>query len=175
MKRCSLYLLLALLFLVLETALLPRIFPVHLKPDLLLVLTVQIGLQESYLGGGLCAFALGSLQDVFAGHFPGLYAMALLVTFLVVRGVADRLNPESSFLLAMMAFVGSLIEGGVLMFSLLFFVDGGPFWPLILRYLLPQAVVNLLAAIVLLKLAPWLQRRLVSTVPLPGARRHGAA
>lgn len=175
MKRFGLYLLLVVVSIVLETVLLPRLFPIHLKPDLLLVLTVQIGLQENYLRGGLAAFSLGSLQDVFAGHFPGLYAMALLLTFLVVRGTAGRLNTESSLLLALMAFCGSLVEGGALMFSLLFFVDGGPFWPLILRYLLPQAVVNLLAALVLLKLAPWLQRRLAPRVALPGTRRSGLA
>lgn len=168
MSRVLAYFLLGLVFLLLQASVLPRVLPFATKPDLLLVLVIYLGLHEGYLrGAGLC-YLLGCLLDVFAGSSMGLYGTASLVTFLVVRGAAGRLNTESSLLLLVMVLCGTLFQVVVLVFPLGYFADAGSLWYVILRHLVPQVLLNLAAAFLLLRGALWLQRRLFPRVVLPG-------
>ncbi len=178
MRRVFFYFLVGFVFVLLQTAFFPRLLPFHLKPDLLLILVVYLGLNEDFVRGGCLSYALGCLQDAFAGHYLGLYGMALLAVFVTVRGTADRLNTESSVLLLLLVFGGTFLEGGILFFSLGFFADAGPMLPLFLKYLVPQALINLGAAILLLTVAFRLQRALPLGMEIPGLRRlnsrHGS-
>ena len=158
------------LFMVLQTALLPHLLPSLLKPDLLLILVIYLGLTERRLRGAFLSYALGYLNDVFAGHFAGLYGLALLIVFLAVRGTSGRVNTESSFLLLFMVFFGTLLEGGILMFSLGFFADAGSSWIIILRDLSAQTAVNLVTAFLFLRGITWLQRRLGALFWIPGLK-----
>jgi rod shape-determining protein MreD len=171
MRRISVYFLLGFGFILLQTALFPKILPFYLKPDLLLILIVYLGLNEGHLGGGILSYSLGYLQDVFAGSCPGLYGFAFLVTFLAVRGAADRFNTESSILLQFMVFCGTLLEGGVLIFFLVFFADAAPAWSIILSHLLPQALFNLAAAFLLLKGVIRMQKSFGPRFRLPGLQQ----
>ncbi|HKK01923.1 MAG TPA: rod shape-determining protein MreD, partial [Desulfuromonadales bacterium] len=125
MKRVLAYFAAGYLFMVLQTALLPRLLPFHVKPDLLLILVIYVGLSERCLRGAFLSYGLGYLNDVFAGHFAGLHGLALLIVFLAVRGGAGRVNTESSFLLLFMTGVGTLLEGAVMAFCLGFLADAG--------------------------------------------------
>lgn len=171
MTRVFVILVLGFFFILLQTALFPRILPFALKPDLLLILTVYLGLNEGYVRGGGLAYLMGCFQDVFAGQYLGLYGMAALAVFLIVRGAAGRLNTESSLLLLFLVFCGTFLEGGILFFSLGFFADAGPLLPLFLKHLIPQSLLNLAAAIVLLLIAARLQRHLAPRVEIPGVGR----
>lgn len=148
-----------LLFIALQTTLLPRLLPFHLKPDLLLPLVIYLGIREGYLGGGLLAYALGCLEDAFAAGYLGLHGTALLVVFLAVRGTVGRLNTESSSSLLFLVFCGTLLHAGVLLFALGFFVEAGSYWRLILSRLPLQLLANLAAALLLLKAAARLRKR----------------
>ncbi len=170
MTRIGGYFALGYLFMVLQTAVLPWFFPFHFTPDLILVLIVYLGLNEGYLRGSLLAYLLGSLMDVFAGYYLGLYGLALLATFLAVRGAAGRLNTESSMLLLFMVFCGTLVEG-LLLIILGSLADAGPLWLLIASRLGPQALLNLVAAWVLLRIAAGVQRRMAPRLQIPGLQR----
>lgn len=171
MTRVLAYFLLGFFFILLQTALFSRLLPFALKPDLLLVLTVFLGLNEGYVRGGGLSYLLGCLQDVFAGHYLGLYGMAALAVFLTVRGAAGRLNTESPLLLLFLVFCGTFLEGAILFFSLGFFADASSLLPLFLKHLVPQSLLNLAAAIVLLLAASRVQRHLAPKVEIPGVRR----
>lgn len=171
MTRVLVYLLLGFFFILLQTALFPRVLPFALKPDLLLILTVYMGLNEGYVRGGGLSYLLGCFQDVFAGQYLGLYGMASLAVFLIIRGAAGRLNTESSLLLLSLVFCGTFAQGGILFFSLGFFADTGPLLPLFLKHLVPQSLLNLAAAILLLLVASRIQKHLAPRVEIPGVRR----
>ncbi len=168
MKRVLTYVGLSLGFLVLQTSLFPRLLPFSLKPDLLLILVIYLGLTEDLVRGGALGALVGCLQDVFAGTHLGLYSFVFLVTFLGVRSMADRLNTESSLLLMFVICCGTLLEGGVLIFALGFFAETGPVWPIVLGRLLPQLALNLAGALVVLRTALWLQKRLGRQSWIPG-------
>lgn len=170
MTRILVYFALGYLFMLLQAVLLPRLIPYHYTPDLVLILIVYLGLNEDYLRGCLLAYLLGNLQDVFAGTHLGMYGMAMLATYLVVRNLVDRFNAESRLLLLFMVLVGTAVEGGVLV-GLGMLADSGELWLEILGRLLPQALLNLAAAAVLLRSATWLQRRLAPRRGFPGLKR----
>ncbi len=170
MTRIVAYFSVGYLLMLLQSACLPRLIPFHFTPDLLLVLTVYLGLHEGYLRGSALAYLLGCLMDVFAGHYLGLYGMALLATFLLVRSAAGRLNTESSVLLLLMVCCGTLFHGLVLA-AMGFLAEAGPLWVQILGRLFPQMLLNLAAAWILLKIVVGLQRRLLPRREIPGLKR----
>jgi rod shape-determining protein MreD len=171
MTRLIAYFSLGFVLLVLQTTLVPVLLPLHFKPDLLLILVVYLGLHEGYVRGGTLAYVLGCLQDVFAAGYPGLFGLAFLGVFLAVRGMAIRLNTESSVLLLLLVAIGTLLQSALLLFALGFFADAGALWVIILKGLLPQVLLNLLAAFLLIRITTWLQRRFAPRLRVPGLRR----
>lgn len=170
MKRFTIIFILGLVFLTLQSSLLPLILPWGLKPDFLVILITYLGLHETLGRGAFTAYVLGLLQDVFAGQVLGLYGLALLVTFVSVRLLARRFNTESFLLILFMVGSCTLIEGGMLIFLLLFAGSASTGW-LILQDLPVQLLVNLGLAILLLVLVSVLQRRFGHSVKIPGFER----
>ena len=171
MKRFVIIFILGLVFLTLQSSLLPLILPWGLKPDFLVILVTYLGLHETLGRGAFTAYVLGLLQDVFAGQVLGLYGLALLVTFISVRLLARRFNTESSLLILFMVGSCTLIEGGMLIFSLLLFAGSASTGWLILQDLPVQLLVNLVLAILLLFVVSVLQRRFGHSVKIPGFER----
>lgn len=172
MRRLLGYSLLGLLFVLLQTALWPQLLPLSVKPDLILVLVVYLGLSESQLPGALFAFLIGSCLDAMAGSHPGLHGVTMLLLFVAVRYATDRFNTESSRLVLFMVCCGTFLNAGL---QVLFasFADAGELWLEIVRVIFVQAIYNIIAAWLLLILVPPLQRRLAPTRDLPTLRRMG--
>ncbi len=121
--RLLAYLGLAVLALLLQTVLLPPLLPGEVKPDLVLLLTIWIGLRESPWQGGALVYAIGWLYDGYAGTYPGLHGFVLLAVFLVVCGMATRLNTESLPLLWYLVGGGTLLQVTLLVFAVEFFAS----------------------------------------------------
>lgn len=167
--RIVLYFVIGLVFMLIQTVLFPRIFPIYLKPDLLLILVVYLGVNERYLSGGILAYIFGALLDVFAGSFMGMYGMSFLVLFFSVRGAVSYFNSENPLLLLFMVFCGTLIEAAMLIL-LGFLAQVGDLWLVVMRWILPQLIINVLVAYLLLHLITWLQRRF-PRLSFPGLSR----
>ena len=166
--RYYIYFLIGFCFVLLQTTLLPWFLPFGLKPDLLLILIVYLGLHEAYVSGGVAVYILGCLEDVFVGTDLGLYGLTLLVLFLIGRSLAGRFNAESSLLLLIMVLGGTVLQGLVLILALGLIAGAGFHWQLILGQLPLQVPLNLLAALILLIILPWLHRRLMPRLQIPG-------
>lgn len=178
MNRYLIYCALAGLGVVMQSVLLPQLLPYGIKPDLLLILVIYLGLHEQTWRGACLVYGFGWAFDVVAGSFPGLHGFVLLGIFLAVRAIVSRVNAESSLLLMGLVLLGSLLQGGLTIFALEFFVNEGLFWPMILWPLPFQVFVNLLAAFLLLKLALRLQLTYLPRAHVPGLRKldshHGS-
>lgn len=167
--RIAVYFSFGLLFLLFQSALFPRLFPLYLKPDLLLILVVYLGLNENYGSGGLLAYMFGCLLDVFAGSFMGMYGLSFLVIFFTVRGTVSFFNPENPLLLLFLVGCGTLFEAALLLL-LGFLAQAGDLWLIVGRWLLPQVFINLVVAWLLLFFVSWTQRRFPRLV-IPGLSR----
>ncbi len=152
------YFLLGLAGILVESALAPALLPLHLKPELLLVLVIYLGLYRQGFSAGLAAYTIGLLQDSFAGSCLGLYGLIFLVLYLILRGLAERLNAESPALLLFMVLCGTLLQAAMLIFLLGFLTDAGPVWRNILRSLPLQSLLNLICAWLLLNILQRLRR-----------------
>lgn len=171
MRRALATLGLGFLLLLVQTVIWPGLFSLQTTPDLLLLLVVSLGLRQDWLPGAICSYLLGSLLDVFAGSSPGLYAMALLVVFLVVRGAARHLNTDSPLLFFFLVLCATLLQGGLLIFPLGLFADAGALWPIVLVHLIPQLMLNLLAAGLLFFVQAWLRTRPPAVLHRSGRQR----
>jgi rod shape-determining protein MreD len=158
--------------LLLQTVFLPPFFPAGMKPDLVLLLTIWLGLRESPWRGGWLVYAIGSVYDLFAGTFPGLHGFVLLAIFLLVSGMATRLNTESLPLLWCLVTGGTLLQGLLTVFALEFFADVERFWAVMLAALPGQLVLNLAAAYLLWRAARRWAGRLSPELSGRWRRRH---
>jgi len=153
-KRLAAFFLLSLLLLFVQVAVLPRLLPEHLKPDLLLLVVAYLGLSRDWLRGGLCSWYLGALEDVFAGSDFGLFGITFLLIFLMIKTGAGRFNTESPLLLLLLAFFATLVKGMLISALLLLFAEAGRQWPVLLHILLPEALLNTLFALLFLRCLP---------------------
>lgn len=155
MKSIFFYLLLGLVLAVAET-LVPEALPV--KPNLLLLLVLTLGLKEKVVFGGPVSWLLGCLQDSLSGSSLGLYGLVYLILYLNVRSIAGHLNSESPTLLLFVFVSGTLLQGLILIFTLGFLAEHGTYWRQILATMPGQLLINLLAGIVFLQCAAWLRQ-----------------
>lgn len=171
MNRLLIYFGCGLVFLLLQSTLIPWLLPAYLRPSLLLILLIYLGLNEQFRSGALLAYLLGCLLDVFSGHFLGLYGFVFLTIFFLTRIAVRWFNTESSMLLVTMVFWGTLAEGGLVIFALTLFAEAGDIWTMVLTYLFPRAIVSSLVAELLLLLLNLLQRHLGPRWNIPGLNR----
>jgi rod shape-determining protein MreD len=112
MKHPLVYLLAGLVALFVQTTVFSHL---PLKPDLVLVLVVCLGLSEMTYAGALLAFLLGCLMDVFAGSTFGFFALTKTAVFFFIYATRGHLFFES--LLAKVGLVAAcvLIEALILL------------------------------------------------------------
>ncbi len=143
-------LLCGLIFVLLQTTILPRFLPAEMRPNLLLILVIYLGLSESFLRAAFLTLLLGALQDVFCGSTFGLYAAVQLAVFLLIRLFSDRLNVESRRLLLGLIAAGTILQTVLLGFLLTTFAEAGPVLWILLSALPAQILFNLLTGWLLL-------------------------
>lgn len=164
MKSLFYSLLCGLIFMLLQTTIFPLFLPVEMRPNLLLILIIYLGLSESFLRAAVLTLLLGALQDVFSGQTLGLYAAVQLTVFLVVRLTSDRLNVESRRLLLGLIGIGTILQIILLGFLLTVFAEAGPVLWILLPGIPLQILANLISGWVLLQI-------LLSFQPLLGTRQ----
>lgn len=166
MKRAAGLILLGGLFALIQTAVWPHLPGWQVKPDLVLVLAVYIGLTEKRLAGTLLVLLLGAFLDAVSGNQPWLYVIILLSILYSVYLLGSRLNTENMLLLHFLVGWATLLQALLLVFFGPF-ADLAGFWREILPIFVPQLLLNVLATALLLRLAPWLARRLAPGSILP--------
>jgi rod shape-determining protein MreD len=168
LKRVTFFLFLGFFLIFLQVAVLSRLLPEYLKPDLLLVLVIYLGLTETCLRGCLLSGVLGFLEDAFAGTDFGLFGLTFLLIFFIIRAGASRFNTESFTLLLILTFAATFLKGAILISLLLLFSEAGRQWPVVLACLLPEAVLNTLGALFFLKITLRLRRSYALGAGIPG-------
>jgi rod shape-determining protein MreD len=157
-------LLCGLLFMLLQTTIFPHFLPPEMRPNLLLILVIYLGLSDSFLRAAFLTLLLGALQDVFCGTTLGLYATVQLAVFLLIRLGSDRLNVESRMLLLGLITTGTVLQTVLLGLLLTTFAEAGAVLWILLPALPTQILANLVAGWLLLVF-------LLKSQPLLGTRQ----
>lgn len=141
MRRIVFPLLIGILFLVLQAACFP-FFAVHpFRPDLLLIFTLSLAFLIPPVSGGVLAFIMGYLTDVFSGNAMGFYTLSRSLIFFAAHFFKERIYLEGFYSQFLFAFLFALLEG-VFIFILmnaLQYVPLSKFYPLVFTSLLPQS------------------------------------
>lgn len=155
------YLLILLFIIPVQAALLNPLSLGGIKPDLSLVLIYSIGLLTGPIEASLAGIAIGLLQDIGAASLIGMHGFTRgligLGAGFVGRGVLNVASGSNFFFLAGF----TLIEGIVITFFIHFFYETVPFFSLLMRQLIPQAIYTGLLGVVLLR---FISRKKVMTL-----------
>ena len=142
MKRVAFFLLMVIVCLTLQTTLLAFAPIQRVRPDLLLILTIYFGFSSSTVSGGLLAFCMGYLLDLFSGNVFGLYAFTRPLIFFVTRLFKHKFYWEGLSFQLLFVFIVAMLEG-LLLLVLLAGLSPGPLrnlFPAMFTYLLPQSM-----------------------------------
>jgi len=141
MRRVVLPLFLIIFFLTLQTTLLTS-FPIQrIRPDIVLILTLYLGLSYPPIPGGILAFFMGYLMDLFSGNALGLYTLSRPLIFYIAQIFKDRFYLEGFLSQFLFVSLSGLVEG-LLLLILLNGLNPNPLgnlYPLLFTVLLPQS------------------------------------
>ena len=141
MKRIVLPLLVGILFLVVQATFLP-FFPIHrVRPDLLLIFTLSLGFLFPPFSGGILAFFMGYLTDLFSGNALGFYALSRSLVFFAVHFSKEQVYLEGFYSQFLFAFIFAIGEGIfiLILMNALQPVTFAKLYPLFFTILLPQS------------------------------------
>lgn len=147
----------------LETAVFPGVLPLHVFPNLLIIITASNGFMKDENAGIVVGFFCGLLYDVFFGEVIGFYA--LLYTYIgFINGKFSRVFYPEDIKLPLALITVSDLTCSLVSYVFLFLVWGKVEFPYyFLHVILPEMVVTLIATLVfypiILKLNEWLRRR----------------
>jgi rod shape-determining protein MreD len=132
--------------LLLQVTVLPAYIADPFKPNLLIIVVAWLSLREGGVYGVLLSFLLGLIADCFSGNYLGLNAFSFLTIHLVMRKVAGRLYIDSLYLMVLVVFLATLLNGINQLLLLFLFSLADGIYASLFAGLLPQALVNALAA-----------------------------
>jgi rod shape-determining protein MreD len=142
MRRIVLPLFLGIFFLTLQTTLLTSFSIQRVRPDIILILILYLGFSYPVVSGGILAFFMGYLMDLFSGNLFGLYTFSRPFIFCVAHLFKDRFYLEGFLSHFLFVFFLALIEG-LLILVLLNALNPDPLshlFPLLFTVLLPQSL-----------------------------------
>jgi rod shape-determining protein MreD len=128
--------------LVVQTTVLAQLPHQLAKPDLLLILTVYLGLFSSPLGGATLALFSGYLMDVFSGSIFGIHAFSKTAIFFSTILIRDRFYIKSPLFQGAIIFSLSLIEGFIIISILGLVSPIGNFLPSFFTFIIPKSLIT---------------------------------
>jgi len=111
MKRMILPLLVGILFLTVQTTLFALSPIQRVRPDIVLILTLYLALYYPPVSGGVLAFLMAFLTDLFSGNSFGLYTLSRTFLFYVAQFLKDRVYMEDFLSKFFFVFIFALVEG----------------------------------------------------------------
>ena len=144
MKRLFPALLAGILLLILQTTWLSS-FPVQrMRPDLLLIFTLYLAFLFPPTLGGILAFFMGYLLDLFSGNTFGFYAFSRTLVFFVAQFLKERFYLEGFSFQCLFAFIFTLLEGGLILMLInaLESIPVGNLYSSLFTFLLPQSFLT---------------------------------
>ena len=147
----------------LQTSIFPAILPIHVLPNLLIIVTASNGFMKDENVGMIVGFFCGLFFDVFFGEVIGFYA--LLYTYIgFVNGKFSRVFYPEDVKLPLALITFSDLTCSLVSYVFLFLIWGRvDFAYYLLHVILPEMVVTLIATLVfypvILKINEWLRIR----------------
>jgi len=146
MKRILLLFIAGILILTFQTTFLGMIPIQRIRPDFMLIFTLYLGFSTSPVPGGILAFFLGYLVDLYSGNTFGLYAFSRPLLFYGAHLFKSTFYVEGFSSQFIFVFLSACLEGSLVLvlFTLL---NPDPFsrlYPTLLISLFPRSTFTAL-------------------------------
>ncbi len=138
MKRFLILFVTGVLLLTVQTTLLASSSIQKIRPDLVLIFILYLGFSFSTFSGGILAFLMGYLMDLFSGNVLGLYTFTRPLIFFSAQLFRNRFYWEGISFQCLFVFMFTVLEG-FLILALLSGLNPGP-----LHNLYPRRLTSLL-------------------------------
>jgi len=115
MKRFLYPFLAGLLLLTFQATLLASLPVNRIRPDVVLILILFLGFSYPTVLGGLIAFSLGFLLDLFSGNAFGLYTFTRPLIFFVAQLFRSHFYWKGFSFQFLFVFIFALLEGGLIL------------------------------------------------------------
>jgi rod shape-determining protein MreD len=155
MKTGALLLLIGILLLTFQATLLSYPFIQRIRPDLVLVFILFLGLFYTPVWGGIIAFLLGFLMDLYSGNGLGLHTLSRPLIFYLTLFLRGRLYLEGFSSQFFFVFLFAVFEA-FLVLVLLKILSPNPIsalYPLLFTLFLPRSFLTALLGPVLFSLS----------------------
>ena len=141
MRRLIPHLLTGIFLLVFQATFLSFLPIQRIRPDLLLIFTLYLAFLFPPISGGILAFFLGYLMDLFSGNALGLYTFSRPIVFFAAQLLRERFYLEGFAFQFLFVFLFSLSEGIFIsvLINALQAIPLGSFYPSFFTCLVPQA------------------------------------
>lgn len=140
------YVIIVYFALLIQVTILPVYVADPFKPNLLIIVIAYLGLREGGWPGAVLAFFLGLIEDCFSGLYLGLSGFTFLSIHMLLRRIATRLYADSLYLMVLVVFFATFFNGLAHLILLVIFSAADGIYATIIAGLVPQALVNALAA-----------------------------
>lgn len=127
---------------VLQTTVVPFLQVGNARPDLLLMLTVSVGLIFGQVAGVSVGFFSGLLWDLLTAQFFGMYTLAKILTGYLIGCFEKKVFKEHPILPLATIFLATFVHEGILYIGTRMLDIEVPLLPLIGKNVLPNAVYN---------------------------------
>ena len=144
----------------LQTSVLPLVPLLPVVPDLILVLTVYVGIRHPSASGACGAFVLGYFLDTFSGTILGMHAFALTAVFAGVHLIGRNFWMESGAPVMILVFAGACLGQLASVAIATLVASRAPVWQHVLRYGLLEAGMAALASPMVFACVRWEKRML---------------
>lgn len=118
MLRFSILLCTAYLLALFQSTVIYALFPAFMKPDLILILIIYLGISPGLITGGILVFFCGLLSDTFSGSPFGLFLFSYLSFFFFIKLLGKFLILGETITLRMILVTISVIFQALLLASL---------------------------------------------------------
>ncbi len=131
---------LGILFLSIQSTYFTLDFIQKVRPDLLMILNLYLGLFYPMISGGLLAWFLGFLTDLFSGSPYGLFSLTRPVVFFMAQYIKTHFYFEDISYKFLYVFLFNIFEGLMIILLLnLFSSNIESLYSIFLKFLLPQS------------------------------------
>ncbi|OGP63534.1 MAG: rod shape-determining protein MreD [Deltaproteobacteria bacterium RBG_13_53_10] len=154
MKTAAFLLLIGLLLLTFQATLLSFPFIQRIRPDLILIFVLFLGLFYTPVSGGIIAFLLGFLMDLYSGNSLGLHTLSRTLIFYLAQFLRGRLYLEGFSSQFFFVFLFAVFEAFFILI-LLKILSPNPtshLYPLLFTLFLPRSFFTALLGAVLFSL-----------------------
>ena len=114
------------LLLLLQTTWLGEIFPLFMKPDLMLVFVVYVGTLPCLVSGAILVGICGLLYELFSGVLGGLVVLTYFILFFLLKSMAKVILIGEALSFRLLLVFGALIFQDLLLGLLPFVLGAAP-------------------------------------------------